>query len=64
MELKQKKIIMKQINKTSWQILSESGILLVDDIKLGLIAEAEDYVKRYISSFDTWTYDILPMEDL
>jgi hypothetical protein len=62
MEYKQNCLIMIQTSKCNWQIVTIKGIILVDDIKIGLVAEAEDYMRKYISSFESWTYEIKPMK--
>lgn len=58
-----KHIIMKQIEPCTWVIVSEKGFLLKSDIKIGNLQEALDYINRYISSYDDWTYDILILEE-
>lgn len=58
--MKQPNIKMIQESTNRWRIESDTGIVLTDDIILGKL-EAEDYMKRYISSYSTWTYEIIPM---
>lgn len=56
---------MVQVNKSCWEIRTEHGIVLSDGIILGRIDEAEEYVRRYISSYSNWTYELKPLtEDL
>jgi hypothetical protein len=52
---------MIQTEPCTWKIMTEKGIILKDDIKVSMIYEAEDYVKRYISSFNSWTYELIPL---
>lgn len=51
-------IIMRQVLPNVWQIESAAGHV----IQKGIIAcserEADDYVRKYASSFNNWTYRI------
>lgn len=58
-----KHVLMIQTEPCTWRIESEAGIILKDDIKVSIIYEAEDYVKRYVSSFTDWTYELIPLGD-
>jgi len=61
--MKQPKLVMKQQTPCRWQITTEKGIVLKDDIMLGTFLEAEDYVKRYVSSFSNFIYEMKPIAD-
>lgn len=56
-------IIMIQVSKCRWRIETKSGILLTDDIMIGLPAEAEDYVRKYITSYLNWGYELKLLEE-
>lgn len=61
----QPKVIMRQISRSRWEIRTDHGIVLRDEIMLGRIDEAEEYVKQYISSYPNWIYELKPLtEDL
>jgi hypothetical protein len=50
-------VTMKRISKNRWRIESSSGNVLLDDIILGTVAEAEEYVKAYVSTWG-WEYKL------
>lgn len=54
---------MIQVSKCRWRIETKSGILLTDDIMIGLPAEAEDYVRKYITSYLNWGYELKLLEE-
>jgi hypothetical protein len=53
---------MRQTSKYSWEIVSDRGHVLQSGISLGSRYRAEDYVKRYVSSFHGWTYEIMELK--
>jgi hypothetical protein len=55
------KVKMVQHSKHKWCIKTATDKVLQDDIVISSQFEAEEYVKKYISSFMGWTYDILPL---
>jgi hypothetical protein len=61
--MREKCLKMIQNDPCTWQIISSKGHVLKDDIKLGLKAEAEDYIKRFVSSYNDWTYEIITLEE-
>lgn len=62
MKYKQPKILMIQEESCRWRLETEKGTVLQDNIMLGLRAEAEDYVKRYVSTYPLWTYELIIKE--
>lgn len=44
-----------------WQIVTDNGIVLTDDICIGPLAEAEEYIKRYVTSYQNWTYKLVAL---
>lgn len=52
---------MIQTMTCNWHIESQYGHVLVKNITCGTVIEAEEYVKRYISSFDGWSYSVIPL---
>ncbi len=54
-------ILMIQTSNHRWQIRTPKGILIVDDIHVNSAYEAEEYVKRYVSSYNDWTYEVQPI---
>jgi hypothetical protein len=54
-----KKVKMIQRTPHNWRIESASGHIMQDNITAHSQYEAEEYVKRYISSFQGWSYEIV-----
>lgn len=63
MDMQNKVVYMIQTHPCNWIITNSKGIILMEDIKLGLKAEAEAFIKSYVSSFQDWTYELKPLED-
>lgn len=61
--MSQSNVNMVQRSTCMWQIVTDKGIILAEDICIGPIAEAEEYVKRYITSFQNWTYKMVPLKE-
>lgn len=56
-------VYMVQTMPRLWRIQSEKGIVLMDDIMVYSVREATDYVRRYVSSWDNWNYEVKPLEE-
>lgn len=53
---------MVQVFKNKWRIESKSGTVIQKDITVCSIAEAEEFIKRYVSSFTpSWIYELVPL---
>lgn len=52
---------MVQDMPAKWHIVSNSGIILQRGITVGTIHDAEQYVRAYVSSFNDWTYEVVPL---
>ncbi len=57
-----KRVIMRQLTSSLWQIENAKGIVLQYDIVAHGLYEAENYVKRWISSFPNWDYEIILLQ--
>jgi hypothetical protein len=56
-------VSMIQMHQTSWLVQSAKGHVLQRDITLSTEHEALEYIKKYISSFNTcWTYEVVPLD--
>lgn len=44
-----------------WRIESEQGQILQEDLNMGSVDEAENYCRRYVSSFMDWSYEVVPL---
>lgn len=53
---------MRQLSKYQWEIVSESGNIIQNNISFSNTYKAEQYVKNYISSFVDWRYTIITLE--
>lgn len=52
---------MVQTSKYQWQLLSQKDTIICDNIAFGTVYEAEEWVKKYISSYMTWGYKIVTL---
>lgn len=50
-----------QKSQVNWEIQTRSGHVLVPNITLSRPSDAEIYVKGYISSFQCWNYEVVPI---
>lgn len=57
------KVRMVQRSKNRWELQTSKGYPLQTDITVSSKKEAEDFVKRYLTSFNCWTYEIIPLEE-
>ncbi len=56
------KILMVQISNNLWQLETTKGVVLKDDIRVHNPEAAKNYVKSYISSFNSWDYEVRPLQ--
>lgn len=54
-------IYMIQVAPQRWQLESQSGAILKDDLLMNSQFDAEKYVREYISSFPAWIYKMKPL---
>lgn len=55
---------MVQTGKHTWSIKStSSGAIIQSNITIHNEYSANEYVKRYVSSFSDWTYEVVPLKD-
>lgn len=52
---------MIQITKYEWKIVSQSGNMIQKDIYVNNVPDALQYIKTYVSSFNNWHYEIIPL---
>lgn len=52
---------MVQTSKSRWKLTTRSGYVLVDNLHIVSVREAEEYVKSYISCYHCWKYEIEPL---
>jgi len=52
-----------QVSKNRWKLETQDQVLILDDIMLYSIREAEDYAKAYISTWASWDFNVIPMEE-
>lgn len=57
------RIIMRQLSRYGWQLVSPKGYVLQTDLYFNTLDKAEEYVKNYISSFLNWSYEIEQLEE-
>jgi len=50
-----------QVSECIWQVENIKGIVIVHDLPLESIFKAEDYIRGYISSFNCYTYEVIPL---
>lgn len=54
-----KLVIMRQISNSIWYIENTKGTILQKDIVAHGVYEAENYIKRWVSSFPNWEYQLI-----
>lgn len=52
-------VLMIQVSSCRWKIETKDGKVLTEDIMIGPVAEAEEYIKRYVTSFSNWKYEMI-----
>ncbi len=60
--MKDREVKMIQRSKQRWDIVAPKGHILLEGIVVGTRHEAEEFVKKYVSSFLCWSYVIIPKE--
>lgn len=53
---------MVQVAPNRWNLVSSKGSIISEDVPLGSIRDAENWVKNYITSFIGWSYEIIPLQ--
>jgi hypothetical protein len=53
---------MVQESQCRWTLYSPKGHVLQHDITVSNVIDATRFVKNYVSSFQSWTYDVVPMK--
>lgn len=56
------KLIIRQLSKHRWEIVSPNGHIVMSDVMLQSPNEAKEFIKNYISSFINWSYEVQPMK--
>ena len=51
-----------QCSKHKWRVEGPKGNVLTEDLTLNSKFAAEDYIKAYISSFNSYYYVVVPLE--
>lgn len=54
-------VLMVQLSNHSWHLISKKGHILKKDLSFHRLRDAEAYVKAYISSFQNWNYEMVPL---
>lgn len=54
------KVLMVQTYGYRWKITTVDGKVITDDILIPA-HQAEDYVRAWVSSFQSWTYEVIPL---
>lgn len=52
---------MRQTSRYNWDIVSKKGSILQADLSFKDAYQAEQYVKNYITSFQSWDYEMEPL---
>jgi hypothetical protein len=54
-------VYMIQTMPHTWCIKSKDGHTIVKSVRIDSIPEAEDYIKKFCSSFSDWSYELRPL---
>jgi len=52
---------MIQISQSDWQVRTETGVLMQKNVTVSSVHDATEFIKRYVSSFMGWEYEVIPM---
>lgn len=63
MGCKSKTVHIIQISPFKWELRSYKGHTMVDNLMFQTTAEATEWCKAYISSFNSWTYDVITLKE-
>jgi len=61
--MKSKRLKMIQRSNHKWDLVSPKDKVITGDITINSIFEAIAYVEAYISSFQGWSYIVIPQKD-
>lgn len=50
-----------QETKNRWRVENGKGDMLVDNLMIESVYRAEQYIKGYISSYQNYRYEIIPL---
>lgn len=56
------KVLMRQTGKYTWEIVSDKGVKLQENISLGSLYQAHEYINRWVSSYHGWDYEVVPLD--
>lgn len=56
-------ILMVQVMPSMWQIVSQKGHIIQKSIIASSVSEATEYVAKYASSFNDWTFEVVLLKD-
>lgn len=54
-------VIMKQLSKYQWEIVTKKGNIIKTDLSFKDAYQAEQYIISYITSFQNWSYEMEPL---
>jgi hypothetical protein len=54
---------MVQTNKNGWRLETDNGTIILDDIILHSVEEARRFANAYISTWQSWDFSIITMEE-
>lgn len=58
----EKCVKMIQTSRQLWKMVSSKGCVIKEDVMVYSEYEANEYVRKYISSFSGWSYVVLPIK--
>ncbi len=57
------KVKIVQVNKHRWNLVAPKGHVMVEGLMFENPHKAAEWTKAYISSFQSWSYEVIPKED-
>lgn len=46
-----------------WRIENSKGDVILDDLRLESVFRAEEYIRAYVSSFNNYNYEVVPLKE-
>ena len=54
-------LVLRQVTQNRWRLENSKGDVLLDDLMLESLYRAEEWIKGYVSSFNNYRYEIIPL---
>ncbi len=59
----EKCVRMIQVSRYRWNLVAPKGSVMVEGLLCSSSYEAEEWVKKYVSSWPTWSYEVITRQE-